>query len=90
MRGYEKVTTPMEKLLKKYVKFQWNEKCQESLDVLKNNMVTKPILIFPYWKIDFHVHVDASAITLGVVLSQPREGSIDNPIAISSRKISTT
>ena len=50
IRGYAEVTAPMEKLLKKYVKFQWNEKCQESLDVLKNKMVTAPILVFPSWK----------------------------------------
>ena len=46
IKGYEKVTTPMEKLLKKYVKFQWNEKCQESLDVLKDNMVATLIFVF--------------------------------------------
>jgi hypothetical protein len=49
----------MEKLLKKEVKFQWNEKCQKGLDTLKNKLVTMPILIFPYWKKEFHVHVDA-------------------------------
>jgi hypothetical protein len=30
-------------------------------------IVTAPILIFPYWKKEFHVHVDASSIALGVV-----------------------
>ena len=50
IKEYAEVTIPMEKLLKKDVKFQWNEKCQESLDVLINKMVTTPILVFPYWK----------------------------------------
>ena len=48
IHGYAKVTAPMEKLLKKDVKFQWNEQCQESLYVLKDNMVSSPILVFPY------------------------------------------
>ena len=52
-------------------------------------MITAPILVFPDWTKPFHVHVDASGITLGVVLTQPREGDIDHPIAYSNRKLST-
>ena len=46
IKGYAKITTPMEKLLKKDVKFLWNEECQQSLDTLKEKMVTVPILVF--------------------------------------------
>ena len=46
IKGYAKVTAPMEKLLKKDVKFQWSEQFQEILDVLKNNMLIAPILVF--------------------------------------------
>src|SRR5882757_9100745 len=52
-------------------------------------MVTAPILVFPDWTKPFHVHVDASGIALGVVLTQPGEGDLDHPIAYSSRKLST-
>jgi hypothetical protein len=78
----------MEKLLRKYTKFQWNKDCQHGLDTLKENMVIAPILVFPYWEKTFHVHVDASAITLGVILVQPRAGDLDHPITFASRKIS--
>src|SRR5271156_3220752 len=80
----------MEKLLKKEVKFLSTGECQQSLDTLKEKMVTAPILVFPDWNKPFHVHVDASGIALGVVLTQPGEGVIDHPIAYSSRKLSTT
>ena len=50
IREYGEVLDPMEKLLKRDVKFQWNEQCHESMDFLKNNMVTVPRLVFPYWK----------------------------------------
>jgi hypothetical protein len=53
-------------------------------------VVTAPILVFPDWSKEFHVHVNASSITLGVVLSQPRAGDIDHPLAFASRKLSTT
>ena len=52
-------------------------------------MATAPILIFTYWKKEFHVHVDASSIALGIVLTQPGDGAIDHPIAFASRKLST-
>lgn len=51
-------------------------------------MVTAPILIFLDWNKEFHVHVDASCIALGVVLAQPGVGEIDHPIAFASRKLS--
>ena len=51
-------------------------------------MVTAPILVFPNWKKEFHVHVDASCIALGVVLTQSIQGEIDHPIAFASRKLS--
>ena len=79
----------MEKLLKKDAKFVWNEDCQGSLDKLKNKMATVLILIFPNWKKEFHVHVDASSIALGTVLTQPGEGTIDHPIAFTNKKLST-
>ena len=83
------MTSSMEILLKNGSKFQWTDECQESLDKLKRNMVVPPMLVFPDWKKEFHVHVDASSVALGVVLTQPVEGDIDHPIYFSSRKIST-
>jgi hypothetical protein len=53
-------------------------------------MVTAPILVFPDWTKEFHVHVDASSIALGVVLAQPGGGDIDHPLSFVSRKISIT
>jgi hypothetical protein len=88
IKSYTQITAPMEKLLKKDIKFQWNDECQQSLDILKEKMVTTPILVFPDWSKEFHVHVDASSIALGAVLTQPGEGDIDHPIAFASRKLS--
>jgi hypothetical protein len=78
----------MEKLLRKDIKFQWNEDCQRGLDMMKENMLTKTILVFPDWEKTFHVHVDASAITLGSILVQPGVGELDHPLAFASKKMS--
>ena len=58
------------------------------MEVLKEKMVTVLILVFPDWKKEFHVHVDASCITLGAALTQTDEGELDHSIAFSSRKLS--
>ena len=47
IRGHAEITTPMEKLLKKYAMLRWTPTCQEILDKLKNKMATKTILVFP-------------------------------------------
>ena len=70
------ITVPMEKLLKKGVTFCWNDDCMKSLDVLKGKLAFAPILVFPKWDVEFHVHVDALFITLGVVLTQAERASI--------------
>jgi hypothetical protein len=60
------------------------------LDTLKHKLVIAPILVFPGWKKEFHVHVDASSIALGAVLTQLGEGVLDHPIAFASRILSAT
>jgi len=51
-------------------------------------MVAAPILVFPNLNKEFHVHVDASYIALGLVFPQPSVGEIDHPIASASRNLS--
>jgi hypothetical protein len=81
---------PNGKIVEKDMKFQWNDDFQKGLNTQKHKFVTALILIFPDWNKDFHVHVDASSIELGVIFSQPGDGEIDHPIAFTSRKPSTT
>jgi len=88
IKFYAQITMPMEKLLKKDAKFCWDEEFHCSLDVLKEKMVTAPILVFPDWRKEFHVHVDASCTALGSVLTKVNEGEIDHAIAFTSRNLS--
>jgi hypothetical protein len=90
IKGYAQITTPMENLLNKYCQFSWIEECQQSFDTLKHKMVIAPILVFPDWSKEFHVHVDAYSIALEILLAQTGEGDIDHPLDFSSRKLSTT
>jgi hypothetical protein len=87
IKGYAQIKTPMEKLLKKDCQFSWTKECHQSFDKLEQKMVTKPILVFPDWTKEFHVHVDAPSISLGDMSSQPVTGDIDHQLSFSSRKL---
>jgi hypothetical protein len=88
IKGYAQINTSMEKFLKKEIKFQWDEECQQGLDTFKGNMVTTPILVLLDWEKTFHMHVDASTIALGEIMVQPRIGEFDNPITFARKKLS--
>ena len=49
IRGYAQITTPMENFLMKDTMYQCNDECHQSLDILKEKMVTASILVFPDW-----------------------------------------
>jgi hypothetical protein len=88
IRRYENITAPLENLLKKAEVFQWTPECDKAFETLKEKLNTTPILIFPNWENEFHVHVDASGISLGAILAQPGDGAMDHPIYFVSRKLS--
>jgi hypothetical protein len=57
--------TPMCKLLKKDEKFMWTKACAKSWEWMKASMTCLPILIVPDWKLEFHVHTNASNFAFG-------------------------
>jgi len=88
IKSYAPITASMEQLLKKDATYYWNEECNRSLETLKEKMAFTPILVFPKWDIEFHVHVDASCIAMGAVLTQPGAKGLDHPIAFASHRLS--
>ena len=81
------MTYPLEKLLREDQDFDWMEECDTSFDTLKIKLVKAPILRFLNWSIKFHVHIDASGLEIGAILTQPGEDGMDYPIIYSSRKL---
>ena len=88
IKSYAQITVPMENLLKKDITFCWNDDCMKSLHVLKGKSASTPILVFPKWEVEFHVHVDASCIVLGMVLTQDGGEGLDHPIVFASCRLS--
>jgi hypothetical protein len=78
----------LENLLKKAEMFLWTPECDNAFETLKKELITTLILILLDWEKEFHVHVDASRISLGAILTQPRDGAMDHPIYFASQKLS--
>ena len=81
------MTYPLEELLRHDQEFEWTEECDTSFDTLKRKLVEAPILRFPNWLTKFHVHIDASSLEIGAILTQPGDDEMDYPIVYSSKKL---
>jgi hypothetical protein len=65
---FSRIAKPMTELLKKGVKFSWNEKCGEAFHTLRAHLTTAPVFAQPDSSKPFDVYCDASGIGLGCVL----------------------
>ena len=69
---FSKIAKPMTELLKKGVKFNWNDKCDQAFLTLRKLLTSAPVLAQPDITRPFDVYCDASGTGLGCVLMQDR------------------
>ena len=79
MKGFSIIASPLTKLLRKGVKFEWTDKCQNRFEQLKEMLVEAPVLTQPT---SGTLYSDASGIGLGCVLMQ--DGKV---VAYASRRL---
>ena len=70
VNGFFVIAFPLTKLLRKDVKFEWNDKCQASFEQLKQLLIEAPVLTQPTSSKVYTLYSDASRIDLGCVLMQ--------------------
>jgi hypothetical protein len=70
IEGFSKVAHPITLLQKKGTKFEWNSKCEESFQHLKELLTNAPILKVADPNEDFFVCIDACKEGFGGVLTQ--------------------
>ena len=68
VRGFSVIASPLTKLLRKGIKFEWIEKCHNSFEQLKGMLVEAPILMQPTSGKEYTLYSDALGIGLGCVL----------------------
>ena len=82
VEGFSKIAAPLTKLIKKDVKYDWVDACQQSFKELKGRLTLAPVLALPNGRDGFVVYSDASRQGLGCVLMQN-----DRVIAYASRQL---
>ena len=70
IKNFSKISQPLTNLLQKDVPFYFSDDCVESFNVLKNALITAPIIQPPDWNLPFEIMCDASDYALGAVLGQ--------------------
>ena len=84
--NFATIAVPLYRLLKKGVKFVWDEECQEAFSALIQGINEDAVLAFPDFRKQFHLTTDASTKGMGAVLSQADENDIQRPVSFISRK----
>ncbi|KAL4376513.1 hypothetical protein GQ457_02G024510 [Hibiscus cannabinus] len=83
---FSKITKPLCSLLEQRRQFEFNEDCTKAFNLLKQKLVTAPIVEPPDWKLPFELMCDASDYAVGAVLGQ-RKGNIFHPIYYASKTL---
>ena len=79
---FASIARPLTRLLKKDVKFYWDESCQTAFETLKRKVTEAHVLVQPDDSGEFEVYTDASHTGIGCVLMQ--HGRV---IAYASRQL---
>ena len=74
-------------MTKKDTLYDWNDKCQETFEKLKQCLITISVLAYPNFKKTFYLYTDASGKGLGAVLAQKNDGRKEHVIAYASRSL---
>ena len=72
--GFGSIVSPLYKLLKKDVQYDWSDECEASFQKLKRALTVAPVLRQPDYSKPFLVFTDASDAGIGGVLAQPEDG----------------
>ncbi|MES9903532.1 MAG: reverse transcriptase domain-containing protein, partial [Sedimenticola sp.] len=90
VKDYSKITSPLNKLLRKDIKFDWSPECETSFNILKDRLISPPILGFPDMQKEFILSTDASGTAIGYVLGQVAEDGTERVISYGGRSLRGT
>lgn len=76
------ISKPLTNLLKKGTTYVWTSEVDSSFQVLKQALITAPVLAMPNFSLQFVIETDASAKGIGTVLQQQ-----GHPIAYASKAL---
>ncbi|KAL1557012.1 hypothetical protein AAHA92_12555 [Salvia divinorum] len=74
IKDFAKIAQPLTRLLQNEVDFDFDQSCKNASQLLKERLVTAPIIRSPDWNLPFEIICDASDLAVGVVLGQKIDG----------------
>ena len=82
--NYGGITQPLCRLLKKKVKYEWTDECEQAFAKLKQSLCDNTVLAYPDYSKEFILDTDASYTACGAVLSQLDNEGNERPVAYYS------
>ena len=87
IHNYSTITEPLRNLLRKNVKFNFDGKCEQAFEKLKNALMSKPVLALPRFDRKFIVTTDASYSGLAWTISQVGNDGREHPVLYAGRAL---
>lgn len=85
VKDYALKAKPLQNLLKKQVKFLFDEECENAFQNLKKELTTYPVLRLYNPYAETELHTDACTQGLGAILLQKQKDNLWSPVAYYSR-----
>jgi hypothetical protein len=76
IKDFSKTTKPLPQLLQKDVEYNFDEECLHAFRMLKQSLISAPIMQPPDWNLPFEIVCDASDYAVGAILGQRKEGKV--------------
>lgn len=88
IKGFSELIAPLTDLTKKSnSSFKWNEEADKAFKMVKEKLLSKPLLIHPDFNKTFYLFCDASKIGISGVMMQKDDSDYLQPVAYYSRKL---
>ena len=73
IKDFSQIAKPLSNLLVQGIPFEFDSQCLQAFTVLKDKLISAPIVVAPDWSFPFELMCDASDYAIGAVLGQKRE-----------------
>ena len=73
IKDFSQIAKPLSNLLVQGIPFEFDSQCLHAFSVLKDKLISAPIVVAPDWYFPFELMCDASDFAIGAVLGQKRE-----------------